>query len=186
MTERASSHGAKEAAPVLSVLGLSAVAALAIESRAGTAMFAVSFGAILGAALLGWPRRSMTVVGLGVAAITWLVVLGVIGEAGAGSAIAHGIAGALLGWALADAILRTPGARAEATRVLVAAVLATLVVGVVWELWEWGTEALTGTNLTGGIADTIADLIADGAGAAAGAALAVFGFGAPPTASRAC
>jgi hypothetical protein len=60
--------------------------------------------------------------------------------------------------------------------VLAAAVLATLVVGVVWELWEWGTDALTGTDLTGGIPDTVADLIADGAGAAAGAALAASSF----------
>jgi hypothetical protein len=184
LTERASSHGGTQALPVLSVLGLSAVAALALESRAGAAMFAVSFCAIALAALLGWPWRSTTVVGLGVAAITWLVVVGVIGEAGLGSVIAHGSAGALLGWALADAIVRTPGARPGARRVLMAAVLATLVVGVVWELWEWGTDALIGTALTGGIADTTADLLADGAGAAAGAALAVSYFGAPSAARR--
>jgi hypothetical protein len=164
-----------EAAPALTVLGLSAPAALALESRAGAAMFAVSFAAIAGAALLGWPRRSLTVVGLGVGGIVWLVLLGVIGKPGVGSAIAHAAGGALLGWALADAIVRTPGARPGARRVLMAAVLATLVVGVFWELWEWATDALIGTDLTGGIADTIADLIADGAGAAAGAALAVFG-----------
>ena len=147
-------------------------------------MFGASFAAIAGAALLGWPRRSLTVVGLGVAGIVWLVLLGVIGQPGIRSAIAHAIAGALLGWALADAILRTPGARADARRVLTAAVLATLVVGVIWELWEWATDALTGTDLTGGIGDTIADLIADGAGAVAGAALAVARFGAPSTATR--
>jgi phage-related tail protein len=147
-------------------------------------MFGVCFGAIAGAALLGWPRRSLTVVGLGVAGIAWLVLLGVLGHPGVGSAVAHAIAGALLGWALADGILRAPGVRAEARRVLVAGVLATLVVGAVWELWEWGTDALTGTDLTGGISDTILDLIAEGTGAAAGAALAVSFFGVPLPATR--
>jgi hypothetical protein len=99
-------------------------------------MFGVCFGAIAGAALLGWPRRSLTVVGLGVACIVWLVLVGVLGKPGVGSAVAHAIAGALLGWALADGILRAPGVRAEARRVLTATVLATLVVGAVWELWE--------------------------------------------------
>jgi hypothetical protein len=184
LTKRGSSHAATEVALVLAALGLSAIAALALESRAGAAMFAASFGTIAGAVLLGVPRRSVTVVGLGVAGIVWLVVLGVIGQPGVGSAIAHAIAGALLGWALADAILRTPGARAGARRVLMAVVLATLVVGVVWELWEWTTDALTGTDLTGGIADTIADLVADVAGATAGGALAVSRFRAPPTSAR--
>ena len=169
---------------MLSVIGLGAVVSLALGNRAGAAMFGVSFGAIGLAALLGWPRRSVTVVGLGVAGIVWLVLLGVIGQPGVGSAIAHAIAGALLGWALADGILRAPGARAGARRVLMAAVLATLVVGAVWELWEWATDELTGTDLTGGIGDTIADLIADGAGAVAGAALAVSRFGAPSTPTR--
>jgi len=147
-------------------------------------MFGVSLGAIAGAALLGWPRRSLTVVGLGVACIVWLVVLGVLGAPGPGSAAAHAIAGALLGWALADGILRAPGVRAEARRVLMAAVLATLVVGAIWELWEWATDELTGTNLSGGISDTIVDLIADGTGALAGAAVAVSLFGVPSTAPR--
>ncbi len=186
MTEHRSTHsGVAGAAPALSVLGLSAAAALALESRAGAAMFGASFAAIAGAALLGWPRRSVTVVGFGVAGIVWLVVVEAIGQPGVRSAIAHAIAGALLGWALADGILRAPGARAGARRVLAAAVLATLAVGVIWELWEWATDELTGTDLTGGIGDTIADLIADGAGAAAGAALAVSSFGAP-SARRPC
>ncbi|MEK6327459.1 MAG: hypothetical protein AABM66_08040 [Actinomycetota bacterium] len=173
MAERGSHGGVTEAAPVLAVLVLSAAAALALESRAGVGMFGVSFGAIAGAALLAWPRRSLTVVGLGVGCVVWLVLLGVIGQPGFRSAIAHGIGGALLGWALADGILRTPGVRVEARRVLIAAVLATLVVGVVWELWEGATDALMGTNMNGGIDDTTLDLIADGVGAAAGGALAV-------------
>jgi hypothetical protein len=184
--KRGSTHGGlAEAIPALAALALSAIAALALESPAGAAMFSVSFAAVGGAALLGWPRRSITVVGLGVAAIVWLVLLGVIGQPGPRSAIAHAAGGGLLGWALADAILRTPGARAEGRRLLAAAVLATLVVGAVWELWEWGTDEISGTDLTGGIPDTIADLIADGAGAAAGAALAVSSFEAATRAPRA-
>jgi hypothetical protein len=155
------------------VIGLSLAVELARRDRPGVAMFGVCFAAIAAAALLGWPRRSLTVVGVGVAAIVWLVLLGVIGEAGLGSAIAHFLGGALVGWALADAIRRTPGARADARRVFAAAVLATLVVGIVWELWEWGTDAVIGTSLSGDIADTALDLISDCAGAAAGAALAV-------------
>ena len=173
-----------EAAPVLFVLGLSAAAALALESRAGAAMFGVCFGAIAGAALLGPPRRSVTVVGLGIAGIVWLVVLGVIGQPGVRSAIAHAIAGALLGWALADGILRTPGARA----------------GVATGAHGGGARDACGRRGLGavgmgdrrahrhrphgGIADTIADLIADVAGAAAGGALAVSRFGAPSTSTR--
>jgi hypothetical protein len=83
------------------VLGLGAAAALALGSRAVAAMFGLSFGALAGAALLGWPRRSLMVVGLGVACIVWLVLLGVVGEPGAGSAIAHGLGGALVGWGAA-------------------------------------------------------------------------------------
>jgi hypothetical protein len=182
--ERGAHRGLSEAAPALSVIGLGGLASLALGSRAGAAMFGASFVAIAGAALFGWPRRSLTAVGLGVAGIVWLVLLGVIGQPGIRSAIAHAIAGALLGWALADGILRTPGARAEPGRVLGAAVLATLAVGVIWELWEWATEELTGTDLSGGIGDTILDLIADGAGAAAGAALAMSRFAAPSRATR--
>jgi hypothetical protein len=131
--ERGAHRGLSEAAPALSVIGLGGLASLALGSRAGAAMFGASFVAIAGAALLGWPRRSLTAVGLGVAGIVWLVLLGVIGQPGIRSAIAHAIAGALLGWALADGILRTPGARAEPGRVLGAVVLATLAVGVIWE-----------------------------------------------------
>jgi hypothetical protein len=50
-------RGLAEATPALSVLGLSAAVALALGGRAVVAMFSVSFGAIAGAALLGWPRR---------------------------------------------------------------------------------------------------------------------------------
>jgi hypothetical protein len=166
---------------VLAVLGVSVIAAFASGSLAGAAMFGVSFGAIAGAALLGWPRRSLTVVGVGVACIVWLILLGLVGEVGVGSAIAHGLGGALVGWALTDAILRTPGARANAGRVLAAAVLATLTVGAVWEVWEWTTDALIGTDLNGGIADTTLDLIADGIGAAAGGVVALYSFRAPST-----
>lgn len=136
-------------------------------------MFGLCFCAIAGAALLGWPRRSLTVAGVGLACLVWLVTLDVLGHPGSGSAAAHAIAGALLGWALADGILRTPGARADAQRVIAAAVVATLAVGVVWEVWEWATDAVVGTSLSGGIGDTALDLVADVVGAAAGASLAL-------------
>jgi hypothetical protein len=35
-----------------------------------------------------------------------------------------------------------------------------------WELWEWTADALAGTDLSAGIADTTLDLIADAVGAA--------------------
>jgi hypothetical protein len=177
-------RGVTEATAPLSVIGLSAAAALLLGSRAGVAMFGICFIAIAGAALLGWPRRSLAVAGIGVACIVWLVLAGVIGQPGIRSAAAHAIGGALMGWALADGILRAPGLRADARRVLAAAVLATLVIGGVWELWEWATDALTGTDLTGGVGDTALDLVADGVGAAAGGALAVAGVDAAWPATR--
>ena len=55
--ERVAHRVPAEATPALSVLGLSAAVAVALGGRAVVAMFSVSFGAIAGAALLGWPRR---------------------------------------------------------------------------------------------------------------------------------
>jgi hypothetical protein len=133
--------------------------------------------------VIGLSAAVALALGVGVACIVWLVLAGVIGQPGIRSVVAHAIGGALLGWTLADGILRSPGVR-EVRRVLTAAVVATLVVGGVWELWEWATDALTGTDLTGGIGDTLLDLIADGAGAAAWAAVAVSLFGARSAAAR--
>jgi hypothetical protein len=58
-------------------------------------------------------------------------------------------------------------------RIIAAAVLATLAIGVAWELWELATDAAAGSDLSGGIADTALDLAADCLGALAGGTLAV-------------
>jgi hypothetical protein len=56
-----------------------------------------------------------------------------------------------------------------------------LALGALWELLEYASDGLFGSDLQLGLRDTMGDLVADGVGAAAGAALlvvwAVYGWG---------
>ena len=56
-----------------------------------------------------------------------------------------------------------------------------LAIGAVWEIVEWSSDGVFGSNLSEGNTDTVTDLIADGCGSLAGAALLVawarFGWG---------
>ena len=48
-----------------------------------------------------------------------------------------------------------------------------LAVGAVWEIFEWSSDGLFGSELSQGNVDTVGDLIADGSGSLAGGALMV-------------
>ncbi len=48
-----------------------------------------------------------------------------------------------------------------------------LAVGAVWEIFEWTSDGLFGSDLSQGNVDTVGDLIADGSGSLAGGALMV-------------
>jgi hypothetical protein len=48
-----------------------------------------------------------------------------------------------------------------------------LAVGALWEIFEWSSDGLFGSNLSEGNTDTVGDLIADAAGSLAGGALMV-------------
>ena len=48
-----------------------------------------------------------------------------------------------------------------------------LAVGAVWEIFEWASDELFGSDLSQGNVDTVGDLIADGTGSLAGGALMV-------------
>ncbi len=48
-----------------------------------------------------------------------------------------------------------------------------LAVGALWEIFEWASDELFGSDLSQGNIDTIGDLIADGSGALVGGALIV-------------
>ena len=100
--------------------------------------------------------------------LVWLVVAGVLGHPGLGSAVAHGAAGALIGWTVVP--LLAPSGR---PRVVASAVVVTFIVGGAWEIAELCADALLGTDLSAGAGDTALDLVADVLGALIGAALAI-------------
>lgn len=57
--------------------------------------------------------------------------------------------------------------------IFVVALCLGLAIGAVWEIVEWSSDGLVGSNLSEGNTDTVTDLIADGSGSLVGAALLV-------------
>jgi hypothetical protein len=65
------------------------------------------------------------------------------------------------------------GPRGTAVALVVVTAALTLALGTAWELVEFASDSLLGTNMSQGYDDTIRDLIADSVGALTGAVLAV-------------
>jgi uncharacterized membrane protein YjdF len=73
------------------------------------------------------------------------------------------------------------GERHHLVGVFVVTLALGLAIGAVWEIFEWSSDHVAGSNLSHGQSDTIGDLIADGSGALIGGALlvvwTVYGWG---------
>jgi hypothetical protein len=65
------------------------------------------------------------------------------------------------------------GSRRHLTGLFVVTLAFGLAIGAAWEVLEWTSDELLGTELTGGEGDTIGDLVADAAGALCGGVLLV-------------
>ena len=154
------------------VLGLLVASAVLLVPRNATlaAVFGLSFVGVLGGAVLGiLPRPHLAVIGAGVAAIAWALVLVPSPSPWLASTLAHLAAGALLAWVLAGpARHRWPWMAAPRfTASWFALPALVLAAGGVWELGELAVDGVFDTDLSIDTTDTLMDLVADFSGAVA-------------------
>jgi hypothetical protein len=175
LTDRGNSGALRvESASALGALALSAAAAALLGRGTGVVMFVLCLCGAVIAQRLGAPSRSVAILALGLTALVWGVLTGGFGHPRLVSTAAHVIASALVAFTLLGALRRWPPAQraASGNARLAVAVAATLVVGIGWEIAEWTSDAVLGTDLARSLGDNFVDLAADLLGALAGAATA--------------
>jgi hypothetical protein len=136
----------------------------------GAVLFGLCFAGVLAALLLGAPTRETATIGLGVALLCWVAVIGPTSNPRLPGVVAHFGGGALLAYVLAPPMRRRwPSAQAPrgSPRWFLVPVFV-VVVGGFWELGELGADSLFDVDLSVGALDTALDLAADLAGALAG------------------
>jgi hypothetical protein len=147
---------------VLAAYPLSAVAFLAAGTEAAAIMLMMGFVGLLAIAAAGLPARVVVPLGLGLLAVLWIVWIEPPGGPRTTSAFAHGTAGALLGWALAESARR----REPWPRWGLTALLGVLAIGIGWELCERAADSVFDTFLQLSAGDSALDLSANLVGAA--------------------
>lgn len=123
----------------LGALALLSYAFVAERNQAALVMSALCFAGLIGARLLGFSNRALVPVALGLVAILWIVWVDPPASSRKTSALAHGLGGALVGWALAE-YLRTRIAWPWWGLVAIATVFG---LTILWEIGEYlGDRAL--------------------------------------------
>jgi len=107
------------------------------------------------------------------AADAWLTALGAFDEFNNNDRIGHLLLPAAVTPVLAHLAARIGIAASGPLAAGVSAASLTIALGTVWELVEYGSDELLGTEMSLSLADTTGDLAADVAGALAGAVLVV-------------
>lgn len=126
-------------------------------------MCGICLAGLVGGRVAGISGPIMLVVALGVLAILWMVWVDPPSTSRRTSALAHGLGGALAGWALATSLhaRRWPAWAA-------AAMIAVLALTIVWELGELIGDGILDTALVPSAGDSALDIILGCMGAAAG------------------
>ena len=121
--------------------------------KPGTAVLLLVLAAGIGViATLRPPAWLLNIGAAGITLQAWVSALGWIGALPQLDTLAHFSSALLAGLVLAAPLGQAAG-------------LAAFVLGVLWELYEWGSDALLGTDMSLGRRDTITDLAAVGAAA---------------------
>ena len=152
-------------------LGALALLSLAFfETRNGAAlvMCGLCFLGLLAARLAGFSNRALVPVAVGLIAILWLVWIERPFDAPTTSAVAHGVGGALVGWALSE-YLRGRVAWPQWGIVALAVVLG---ITVLWELGEYVGDRVLTTSLQPNKTDSALDIFFGAFGGATTVALA--------------
>jgi len=158
-----------------------AIPALLLAGRP-EAVPATAICASLGLAV-AWSRACWTLQVLflaPLAAATWAAGFGVVEDSATFSAAAHTLLPAavtpllFLAVARSGAIENRPSGALQRAGLFCVAVGLTSAVAVGWELVEWSSDSLLGTNMSPGHEDLLRDLAADLLGAGIGAAITVF------------
>jgi hypothetical protein len=131
-------------------------------------MFGLGLGGISVFAGVGLPTRTLVPLGLGLLIVLWIAWIDPPGDQRTTSVFAHGSAGVLLGWALAE----TARPHASWPRWGLFAVAGVFATGVAWELGELVVDAVFGTALRISASDSAVDLSAN----LVGAVVAVLGL----------
>jgi hypothetical protein len=149
---------------VLAAYPFSVVVFVGAGEDAPALMFALVLVGLLLARAAGLPDRALLPLGAGLLIVLWIAWLEPPGGPRTTSVFAHGTAGALLGWALAETVRR----REPWPRWGVIAVAGVFFIGVAWELSEWAADRIFDTYLQSSAGDSALDLLANlfGAGAA--------------------
>jgi hypothetical protein len=138
-------------------LGALALLSLAFfETRNGAAlvMCALCFVGLLAARLAGFSNRALVPVAVGLLAILWMIWIDDTFSGPQMSMIAHGLGGALIGWALSE-YLRVRVGWPQWGVVALACVFG---LTVLWELGEFAGDRVLGTALQPNRADSAFDI----------------------------
>jgi hypothetical protein len=157
----------------VATLALSALAWAAAGSGAGFALFALACAGLVVGSRLPISREGLAWLALLLIVVMWLALLGLLGGNRSTSTIAHGSASAALALVLAEPLSHHWKGKPGRGAMFLGLVGIVFAAGVVWEVAEWSTDALFGSELAKSLRDSLLDLVADAAGAMVGAAVAV-------------
>jgi len=139
----------------LGALALLAVLFFEARNGAAVAMCVLCFAGLMAARLAGFSNRALVPLTIGLVAILWMVWIDPPSTSRRTSALAHGLGGVLVGWALADylrARISWPGWG-------LVALTAVLAVTVLWELGELFVDSAFDTSLRPNAADSVEDIL---------------------------
>ena len=119
-------------------------------------MCAMCLAGLVAGRIVGVPGRVLLPVAFGLVVVLWMVWIDPPASSWKTSALAHAIGGALVGWALVEAL--RPRIRDWLAVALVALLLVFLLT-LVWELGEYAGDQLFGTSLIPSTTDSAEDIL---------------------------
>jgi len=152
----------------LGALALLSLAFFQARNGAALVMCMLCFAGLLVGRAAGFSNRALVPLAVGLVPILWMVWFDPPGGALKTSALAHGVGGALIGWAISE-YLRTRIAWPYWGLVALTAVLG---VTVLWELGEYLGDRALGTALAPNRSDSAVDIFFGTFGGAATVTLA--------------
>ena len=156
----------------LDLAGWPAIAFVSERSGSATIMCAMCLAGLVAGRIVGVPGRVLLPVAFGLVVVLWMVWIDPPASSWETSALAHAIGGALVGWALVEAL--RPRLRDWLPVALVALSLVILLT-IVWELGEYAGDRLFGTSLIPSTADSAEDILLGTVGGLAGITFARVG-----------
>ena len=138
----------------LGALALLSVAFFETRNGAALVMCALCFAGLLAGRVAGFSNRALVPVAIGLLAILWMIWVDETFSGPQMSMIAHGLGGALIGWALSE-YLRV---RISWPQWGLVALVAVFGLTVLWELGEYMGDTVLGTSLRPDKTDSAFDI----------------------------